>query len=221
MNTFRTSQFSYCPLVWMFHSRTLNNRINKLHEKALRLVYKNKIFLFWWLIKKGQINEHSPKESTNTYDRDLQWNIYKADTIGAKKCLRFIEIFSKIVWRQIKVIRSLSYYLPYRGFGFIEIPLYNTKNDLGPEIMKDTFHFKRKPNNLKIDPELQRRRNWTVYFGTESISPPLATKMWELIPSDIRNASSPEICIEKIKFWTTDNYSCRLCKTYIDNVGFI
>ena len=221
MNAFMISQLSYCPLVWMFHSRTLNNRINKLHEKALRLVYKNKIFLFWWLIKKGQINEHSPKESTNTCDRGLQWNIYKADTIDAKKCLRFIEIFSKIVWRQIKAIRSLSYYPPYRGFRFIDIPLYNTKNDLGPQIMKDTFHFKRKPYNLKIDPELQRRRNWTVYFGTESISPPLATKMWELIPSDIRNASSPEICIEKIKFWTTDNYSCRLCKTYIDNVGFI
>ena len=33
------SQFSYCPLVWMCHSRTLNNKINKLHERALRLVY--------------------------------------------------------------------------------------------------------------------------------------------------------------------------------------
>ena len=44
MNAFIKSQFSYCPLVWMFHSRTLNNRINKIHEKALRLVYKNEAF---------------------------------------------------------------------------------------------------------------------------------------------------------------------------------
>ena len=35
------SQFNYCPLLWMFHSRILNNKINKLHERALRLVYKN------------------------------------------------------------------------------------------------------------------------------------------------------------------------------------
>ena len=42
LTTFITSQFSYCPLVWMFHSRTMNNRINTLHEKALRLVYTNK-----------------------------------------------------------------------------------------------------------------------------------------------------------------------------------
>ena len=45
MNVFITSQFSYSPLVWMFHSRTLNNQINKIHERALRPVYKNETFL--------------------------------------------------------------------------------------------------------------------------------------------------------------------------------
>ena len=35
MKAFIMSQFSYCPLVWMCHSRTLNNKINKLHERAL------------------------------------------------------------------------------------------------------------------------------------------------------------------------------------------
>ena len=44
MNAFITSQFPYCPLVWMFNSRTLNNRINKIDERALRLAYKNEIF---------------------------------------------------------------------------------------------------------------------------------------------------------------------------------
>ena len=41
MKTFIQSQFNYCPLVRMFCSRTLNNKIKKLHERALRLVYKN------------------------------------------------------------------------------------------------------------------------------------------------------------------------------------
>ena len=39
--TFIESQFSYCPLVWMFHNRDINNRINRLHERALRLVYND------------------------------------------------------------------------------------------------------------------------------------------------------------------------------------
>ena len=42
LKAFILSQFSYCPLVWMCHSRTLNNKINKLHEMALRLIYDDK-----------------------------------------------------------------------------------------------------------------------------------------------------------------------------------
>ena len=40
MKTFITSQFNYSPLTWMFHNRTLNNKINKLHERALRYIMK-------------------------------------------------------------------------------------------------------------------------------------------------------------------------------------
>ena len=52
VKAFFESQFSYCPLVWMFHSRTLNNRINKLHERALRLVYKETHLTFEQLLEK-------------------------------------------------------------------------------------------------------------------------------------------------------------------------
>ena len=41
-NAFITYRFSYYPLFVMFHSRTVNNRINKIREKALRLGYKDK-----------------------------------------------------------------------------------------------------------------------------------------------------------------------------------
>ena len=37
--SFIESQFKYCPLTSMFCSRSCNNKINKLHERALRLVY--------------------------------------------------------------------------------------------------------------------------------------------------------------------------------------
>ena len=37
-----TSQFSYCPLVWIFHSRKLNNKINAIHEKVLRIDWCDK-----------------------------------------------------------------------------------------------------------------------------------------------------------------------------------
>ena len=39
MKAYIASQFGYCPLVWMFHSRSLNNKINSLHERALKITY--------------------------------------------------------------------------------------------------------------------------------------------------------------------------------------
>ena len=46
MKTFIESQFNYCPLIWMFHSRTLNNKINRIHERALRIIYKDDTLMF-------------------------------------------------------------------------------------------------------------------------------------------------------------------------------
>ena len=51
MKAFITSQYNYCPLIWMFHSRQLNNRINKIQERALRLVYRDSKLTFDDLLK--------------------------------------------------------------------------------------------------------------------------------------------------------------------------
>ena len=34
-------QFSYCSLIWMFTSRYLNNALNSIDERALRLIYND------------------------------------------------------------------------------------------------------------------------------------------------------------------------------------
>ena len=51
MKAFITSQFNSCALIWMFHNRQLNNRINKIQERALRLVYKDNKLTFDDLLK--------------------------------------------------------------------------------------------------------------------------------------------------------------------------
>ena len=52
MNTFFSSQFAYCPLICMFHNRKLNNRINNLQERALRLVHNDNTSSFYELLQK-------------------------------------------------------------------------------------------------------------------------------------------------------------------------
>ena len=40
-NEFIYSQFNYCPVIWMCHSRSLNTKMNRIHERTLRIVYND------------------------------------------------------------------------------------------------------------------------------------------------------------------------------------
>ena len=53
MKAILISQFGYCPLVWINHNKTLNNRINSLHERALRLIYNDFKSSFYQLLEKN------------------------------------------------------------------------------------------------------------------------------------------------------------------------
>ena len=53
VKTFVTSQFNYYPFVWIFHSMKLNDRINSIHERTWRLVYRNNKATFEELLGKN------------------------------------------------------------------------------------------------------------------------------------------------------------------------
>ena len=44
MNAFFKSQFSYCSLAWMCHSRAKHSIINRLRERCLRILYSQLSF---------------------------------------------------------------------------------------------------------------------------------------------------------------------------------
>ena len=44
MKSFVVSEFGYCPLVWMSHSKKLNSGVNKRYERVLR------IYMFYYVI---------------------------------------------------------------------------------------------------------------------------------------------------------------------------
>ena len=59
LKAFIESQFSYCPLVQMFHSGTVNSKINRSHEKALRIGYSDFKAQFDELLEKdGSLSLH-------------------------------------------------------------------------------------------------------------------------------------------------------------------
>ena len=52
MKFFIENQFACCPLVWMFHDRVLNSKINHLQERSLKIVYIDSISSFDELLQK-------------------------------------------------------------------------------------------------------------------------------------------------------------------------
>ena len=72
MNSFFKSQFSYCPLVWMCHSRTINDKINHLHKRYLCVIYNNKFSSFKELLERDGSAPIHNRKSTDTCDWDIQ-----------------------------------------------------------------------------------------------------------------------------------------------------
>ena len=64
INAFILSQSSYCPLIWMFRSRKLNHKINKIHEFALRIVHNDHQWTFEELLERDN--------SFTIHERNLQ-----------------------------------------------------------------------------------------------------------------------------------------------------
>ena len=64
MNAFFKSQFTYCPLVWMSHSRPNSGKINRPHERFLRIIYSDKESSFETLLEKD--------DSVSLHNRNLQ-----------------------------------------------------------------------------------------------------------------------------------------------------
>ena len=60
---FVSSQFSYFPLIWTFHSGKMGHWINSIHKRGLKLVYQDShyITLQKLLAKEKIFNAHQKK----------------------------------------------------------------------------------------------------------------------------------------------------------------
>ena len=146
MKAFIESQFGYCPLVLMLHSRTLNLRINKIHERALRLVYNDSITTFKELLRLDK--------SFTIHERNVQSlaiEVFKVVHNLSPEIMREVFVLKqsqKYCSRQIfdtRNVRTIS----YLGIKIWAIILPDIKS------ISDILIFKRKirlwkPENVKL-----------------------------------------------------------------------
>ena len=151
----------------MCHSRTLNNKINKLHER----------------------------------DYDLSIN-YRQST--------FEEL--------LNIVKSVT--IHHRNLQMLATELYKVLHGFAPELMKDIFKKRNVTNNFRKTSTFETRNIKSVYNGSETISF-IGPKLWELLPSKIKDPENLNIFKSNIKSWKPEYCPCRLCRLYLADIGFI
>ena len=167
MNSFFTSYFNYCPLTWMCHSRAMNNKINRLQERCLHIMYSDKTSFFEKLLE----NDGS-------------------------------------VTIQTRNLRTLA------------TEMFKVYKNLSPAIIADFFHVRQNNRNLRNGSYFAIPNVKSVYHETESLSI-LGPRIWNLVPNKLKQLVNILAFKKEFKEWKPKSWTCRLCKTYIPNLGFI
>ena len=98
--------------------------------------------------------------------------------------------------------------------------VYKFENNLSPPPIDDMFQVCKINYNLRHFQQFANPRKNSVKMDLETITYH-APQFWNLVPTEFKDAPSLPIFKEKIKSWYYDNCPCRLCKTYIANIGFV
>ena len=123
MKSFIESQFSYSPLVGLFHSRTLNTKINLLHYRALKFVYHDETSTFQELLTKDK--------SVSMHHRNIQFlaiELYKVKNCNPPFLLK--EIFTTRDIPEDSVVANLR----------SQTDFYNYHNPKSVRFGTDTLH---------------------------------------------------------------------------------
>ena len=98
--------------------------------------------------------------------------------------------------------------------------MYKILNVLSPDIMQDIFEIKSNYYNTRDAPAFSSRNIKTVRYGLKTISY-MALKIWDLVPKEMKQVTTVNEFKAKIKIWKLENCPCRLCRTYLPQIGFI
>ena len=150
----------------MFHSRHLNNKINRIHKRVLRIAYKDYKSSFSTLLKKD--------DTVSIHARNLQT---------------------------------------------LMIEMFKTKKNINPPFVKEIFCERTITYNLRNNHEFLPSRVRTTSCGSETIKY-RGQHLWLSLPQHIRNAQSITEFKKKIKSWKA-YCTCRLCRTFIPQLGFL
>ena len=99
--------------------------------------------------------------------------------------------------------------------------MFKVDKGLAPTFMNDIFssnanaHAENVSSNTRSNSRFYNHCNpKTVNYGLETLRS-IGSKIWNIIPENIRNAASIKHFKTQVKKWVPQKCPCRLCKSYI------
>ena len=100
-----------------------------------------------------------------------------------------------------------------RNLQILATEIFKTRNNLSPPIVQNIFRTIEPAYSLRRDIQTQR-------YGIESLTY-LGPKIWSQVPSETKESHSLAVFKNKINNWRPKLCPCKLCKTYVVNLGYL
>ena len=137
-----------------------------------------------------------------------------------ERCLRLIYNDKNSSCEEL-LIKDGSVSIHHRNIQALATEFYKIKNGLSPELFTEIFARERESHyNLMRSNDFRIPSIRTVYHDSKSISF-LGPKIWNILPDEITRQTSLNSFKKSVKKWKPEDCPCRLCKVYINGVGFL
>ena len=100
------------------------------------------------------------------------------------------------------------------------IEIFKVKIGIAPELMKEVFDIVDTPYNLRSGTKFKSHLVKTVTYGLETPSY-LGPKLWNLVPDELKKVTTLNEFKNRIKGWIPGSCPCKLCKVYIQHIGYM
>ena len=108
----------------------------------------------------------------------------------------------------------------HRNIQALLIEIFKMKNGLSPPVMESVLYERFNTYTLRNFQEFVTNRKRTVWYGLETLSY-CYPQLRPLLPESFKEMNSLNQFKINIKYWICHDCPCRLCKVYIQNLGFL
>jgi exonuclease III len=118
--------------------------------------------------------------------------------------------------------KDKSFPVHHRNIQAMAIEMYKTKNKLEPEVILNNIFIlnENRRDGMRSSSDFLRPRINSVHFGEDSLQY-FGSVIWDKIPIEIRNSESLSSFKSKIRNWSPDECTCRLCRDYVYRLGYV